>query len=121
MHMERQMLMVQQFHEKFNVPVLKKPALIPKDRSELRHALMEEEVGEYLQAVREGNLKDVAKELMDILYALYGTMLEHGLQDVMEEIFEEVHKSNMSKEYHEYKMVKGVSYREANLERFFRR
>ena len=65
------------------------------------------------------SLEDFAKELADILYAVYGTIIEHGLQDKMQEIFEEVHNSNMSKDYHEYKMVKGEKYFKADIKKFF--
>jgi len=42
------------------------------------------------------------------------------LQDKIEAIFEEVHRSNMSKDYDEYKMVKGPSYFKANVKKFFK-
>lgn len=58
--------------------------------------------------------------VIDILYVVYGTILEHGLQDKIEAIFEEVHRSNMSKDYDEYKMVKGPSYFKANVKKFFK-
>ncbi len=64
-------------------------------------------------------IENVAKELADILYAVYGTILEHGLQDKIEDIFEEVHRSNMSKDYHEYKMIKGQNYFKADVKKFF--
>lgn len=81
---------------------------------------MASEVDEYLEGVKGHDLANVAKELADILYATFGTVLEHGLQDVIEPIFEEVHRSNMSKEFHEYKMRKGPNFSPADLRRFFR-
>ena len=80
---------------------------------------MKDEVEEYLKGVQNGDLENVAKELADILYAVYGTILEHGLQDKMDSIFQEVHASNMSKDYHEYKMIKGSGYFKADLKKFF--
>lgn len=94
------------------------PSLIPEDRSANRYRLMKEEVEEYLKGVQNGDLENIAKELVDILYAVYGTILEHGLQDKIAAIFREVHNSNMSKDYHEYKMVKGARYFKANVKRF---
>lgn len=41
--MKKQLELVGEFHKKFDAPILKKPALIPSDRSDLRHSLMEEE------------------------------------------------------------------------------
>lgn len=67
-------------------------------------------------------MENIAKELADILYTVYGTIIEHGLQDKIEEIFEEVHHSNMSKEIKEgqEKLYKGENYREANIRQFFK-
>lgn len=79
---------------------------------------MKDEVEEYLDGVGTGDLTNIAKELADILYAVYGTILEHGLQDKMEAVFEEVHRSNMSKDYHEYKMIKGENYFKADVQQF---
>lgn len=110
--------LVRAFHEKFNVLVSPKPSLIPKDRSDNRYRLMKDEVEEYRVAVEKGDLENIAKELSDILYTVYGTILEHGLQDNIEAIFEEVHRSNMSKDYHEYKMVKGTNYVKADVKKF---
>lgn len=117
--MKNQLNLVKQFHEKFRIPILDKPSLIPEDRSDNRYRLMKDEVEEYLAGVQNGNIENIAKELADILYAVYGTILEHGLQDKIEAVFEEVHRSNMSKDYHEYKMIKGPNYFKANIEQFF--
>lgn len=117
--MMKQLELVKEFHEKFRAPVLDTPSLIPEDRSNLRYKLMHDEVEEYLAGVKNNDIENIAKELSDILYAVYGTILEHGLQDKFDEIFQEVHASNMSKDYHEYKMVKGPNYRKADLKKFF--
>lgn len=115
--MSKRINLVKKFHKKFKAPVLRKPTLIPKDRSDLRHKLMKEEVEEYRDGVKAGDLENIAKELVDILYAVYGTILEHGLQDKIDEIFEEVHRSHMSKDYSKYKMVKGKKYFKPNIEK----
>lgn len=117
--MKKELALVKQFHNKFGGPVLSAPSLIPHDRSDFRYQLMRDEVAEYHEGVKNGDIENIAKELADILFSVYGTILEHGLQDVMEEVFEEAHRSNMSKDYHEYKMVKGRSYVRADLKRFF--
>lgn len=115
--MKKSLNLVKKFHKKFKTPILKMPSLIPKDRSKLRHELMKEEVEEYLLGVKNKDLENIAKELSDILYAVYGTILEHGLQNKMDKIFEEVHNSHMSKDYHKYKMVKGKKYFKPNLKK----
>lgn len=116
--MKKELDLVKIFHEKFHVPVLDKPSLIPEDRADLRFSLMSEEVGEYLEGTEKRDLENIAKELCDILYGVYGTILEHGLQDKIEEIFEEVHNSHMSKDYHQYKMVKGEGYFKPDVGKF---
>lgn len=113
--MKKELSLVTEFHKKFGSPVLEAPALIPKDRTDFRHRLMAEEVLEYKEGVEKGDLENIAKELADILYATYGSILEHGLQDKMDEIFTEVHRSNMSKEYNEYKATKGKYYFPADI------
>ena len=102
--------LVKEFHKKFKVPILNKPSLISGDRSKLRHELMKEEVEEYILGAKNNDLENIAKELADILYGVYGTILEHGLQDKFDKIFAEVHRSHMSKDYSKYKMIKGKNY-----------
>ena len=116
--MKQELELVKQFHKKFNALISKKPTLIPKDRYENRFRLMKEEIDEYLEGNKKEDLENIAKELADILYTVYGTIIEHGLQYKIEDIFNEVHNSNMSKEYHEYKMIKGKKYFKANIKKF---
>ena len=120
-YMKKQLDLVNKFHKKFNVPILSKPSLIPSDRSNLRYSLMDEEVKEYIEGVQNDDLENIAKELCDILYGVYGTILEHGLQDRIEDIFKEVHNSHMSKDYHQYKMIKGEKYFKPNVGKFFKK
>ena len=63
----------------------------------LRYKLIREENEEYLDAAMRGDLVEVADALGDILYILCGTMLKHGLEDKMDEVFREIQRSNMSK------------------------
>src|SRR3989338_3627719 len=114
-YMKKELELVAEFHRKFDAPVADVPTLIPGDRTALRHRLMSEEVAEYSEGATKEDLENVAKELADILYATYGTILEHGLQDKMEEIFAEVHRSNMSKDYGQYKAIKGPNYAPADI------
>ena len=76
---------------------------------------MREEVEEYLLGAKNGDLENIAKELVDILYGVYGTILEHGLQDKIDKVFREVHRSHMSKNYSKYKMIKGKNYFKPNV------
>ena len=116
--MQKELNLVKEFHKKFKVPVAKEPTLISRDRSELRLKLMAEEVEEYLaDGINSGDINKVAKELADILYTVYGTILEHGLQDKMEKIFLENHRSQMTKSYAKRKMIKGKNFKEANIKK----
>jgi predicted HAD superfamily Cof-like phosphohydrolase len=109
--MKKELELVKEFHRKFKVPVAGQPTLISSKRSNLRYKLMLEEVEEYLSdGVDSHKIENIAKELADILYGVYGTILEHGLQDKMEEIFEANHQSQMSKDYSPQKMIKGENY-----------
>lgn len=117
--MNKQLLQVLEFHKKFKVGIGEKPRLIDSETSLNRYKFMREEVEEYLEGVGKNDLPNIAKELCDILYTTYGTIIEHGLQDKIEEIFDEVHRSNMSKDYSSGKMKKGERYKEANIEHFF--
>lgn len=58
---------------------------------------MKEENEEYLDACKQGDLVEVADALGDQLYILCGTILKHGLQHKIEEVFDEIQRSNMSK------------------------
>ena len=63
----------------------------------LRYNLMKEENEEYLEAVRNGDIVEIADALGDMLYILCGTINAHGLQEKMAAVFEEIQRSNMSK------------------------
>ena len=58
---------------------------------------MVEENDEYLEAALAGNLVEVADALGDMLYILCGTLITHGMQGKIEEVFHEIQRSNMSK------------------------
>lgn len=119
--MKKELELVKQFHKKFKAPISESPILIPKKRGELRFKLIDEEVKEYLEGTKKEDIENIAKELCDILYSTYGTILEHGLQHIIEDIFEEVHNSHMTKEYSSSKMVKGENFIEADVSKFFKK
>jgi predicted HAD superfamily Cof-like phosphohydrolase len=88
---------VEQFHNTFNAPVLLSPTLIDKKRAEFRIKLIQEELDELKEAVANDDLVEVADALADIQYVLSGTILEFGMKDIFNKMFDEVHQSNMSK------------------------
>lgn len=89
---------VKEFHEVFKIGSREIPeGKIPEAEYLLRHKLMQEENDEYLEACRRGDLVEIADALGDKMYILFGSILKHGLQYKIEEIFDEIQKSNMSK------------------------
>ena len=89
---------VKKFHNAFNIDISNKPTVnIPFDKIELRHKLMFEENQEYFEAAKNKDLIEVADALGDMLYILCGTILEHGMQHKIDEVFSEIQNSNMSK------------------------
>ncbi|NCG43492.1 MAG: hypothetical protein GWO76_00040 [Proteobacteria bacterium] len=96
--MEKQIAAVAEFHQAYRVPAENSPkASLSIDIIELRHRLMAEENQEYLEAAKDGDLVEVADALGDMMYILAGTMISHGMQNVIDEVFDEIHRSNMSK------------------------
>ena len=88
---------VEIFHEAFKQKNGTGPALLDQSAFELRHRLMDEENDEYLEACTKEDIVEIADALGDQLYILCGTILKHGLQHKIEEVFNEIHLSNMSK------------------------
>lgn len=89
---------VEEFHEVFRIGSRQAPeGAIPEKEYMLRFNLMKEENEEYLEACRNGDLVEIADALGDQLYILFGTILKHGLQHKIEEVYDEIHRSNMSK------------------------
>ncbi len=96
--MQKQLQAVREFHESFGLTVNDKPvADLGESINMLRYNLMKEENEEYLDAVMDGNTVEIADALGDMLYILCGTILSHGLQHKIEEVFDEIQRSNMSK------------------------
>ena len=115
--------MVGDFHTVFDQKDGNKPRLISSNEGKLRYSLLAEENNEYLEAVESNDLVGIADALGDQLYIIYGTILKHGLQHKSEEVFREIHRSNMSKLgadgkpiYREDgKILKGPSYFRPNI------
>lgn len=88
---------VAKFHKAFNQVDAKSPRLLEFEDWDLRRELGQEELNEYTDACKEGNLVEVLDSLVDQMYIICGTVLKHGLQDVFWDAFREVQRSNMSK------------------------
>lgn len=82
------------FNKAFNLPLAEKPTLISPERTQLQFDMMQEELNEYYEAK---TLTDVADALIDEFEILLGKFAEHGMIHKIEELYNEVHVSNMSK------------------------
>ena len=88
---------VAEFHRTFKHPILNTPAIPTAKRCDLRVSLLLEEMKELQEAINKHDLVEVADALCDIQYVLAGAILEFGLGEKFKELFDEVHRSNMSK------------------------
>ncbi len=127
--MQKQIKSVQQFHEAFEIGYKNEPTVrLGEAKNLLRFNLMKEENEEYLEAAMNNDIIEVADALGDMLYILCGTIIEHGLQHKIEEVFDEIQRSNMSKLgengkpiYREDgKVMKGPNYFKPNFEKIFK-
>jgi predicted HAD superfamily Cof-like phosphohydrolase len=95
---DRQLRQLQAFHQRFGAHMEQAPtADIPAAVGEVRAHLIAEELAEYRAAFAAGDLVEIADALTDLLYLVLGTYHSHGLQDIAAELFDEVHRSNMTK------------------------
>ena len=88
---------VEEFHDVFQIGNAKSITLISERDYTLRYNLIKEENEEYLEACKNGDIHEIADALGDQLYILFGTILKHGLQHKIEEVYDEIHRSNLSK------------------------
>lgn len=124
--MKNQLDAVERFHEAFSQEFAQHPVMLDEDKFMLRHRLMAEENDEYLEACQNRDMKGIADALGDQMYILCGTIIKHGLQHVIEDIFYEIHQSNMSKLgpdgkpilREDGKILKGESYFKPDISKF---
>jgi predicted HAD superfamily Cof-like phosphohydrolase len=124
--MKRKIEAVAEFHKSFGLGIKEKPtADLGEAKNLLRYKLMREENEEYLEAANNNDIIEVADALGDMLYILCGTIIEHGMQHVIEDVFEEIQRSNMSKlgadgkpiYRDDGKVLKGPNYFSPNFEK----
>ncbi|MCL8006379.1 nucleoside triphosphate pyrophosphohydrolase family protein [Gelidibacter japonicus] len=117
---------VKAFHTAFKIGHRESPkADLGMEKNMLRYKLMREENEEYLEAANDNDLVEVGDALGDMLYILCGTIIEHGFQHKIEEIFDEIQRSNMSKLgadgkpifRDDGKVLKGPNYFQPNIEK----
>lgn len=124
--MKKQLQQLWDFQKAYNQPRSNKPTLLSEDEYYLRYRLGKEELVEYLEACNNDDLIEITDALADQLYILLGTMVAHGMGDIIEQVFDEVHRSNMSKLgedgkpiYREDgKVLKGPNFSKPNIGQF---
>tara|TARA_B110000444_G_scaffold261151_1_gene311459 strand:- start:10561 stop:10953 length:393 start_codon:yes stop_codon:yes gene_type:complete len=121
---------VKKFHDAFNILDASSPTInLSLEKIQLRYNLMQEENEEYLTAAQNKDIVEVADALGDMLYILCGTILTHGMQHKIEEVFDAIQESNMSKLdengkpiYREDgKVLKGPNYFKPNIKEIFKK
>lgn len=125
-NMKEQLKAVETFHNAFGQENGKYPRPLNEHEFNLRHSLMKEENDEYLEACYNNSLVEIADALGDQLYILCGTILKHGMQHIIEDVFDEIQASNMSKLgadgkpvlREDGKILKGPGYFRPNLSKF---
>ena len=113
--------LVEEFMTAFGQDVEKGASMPDRKTAMLRLKLILEEYEELETAVEEQHLVGIADALTDILYVTYGAGHAFGIN--LDECFEEVHESNMSKlgpdgkpiYRDDGKVMKGPDYREPDL------
>ena len=112
------------FMKTFGQEVKTKPSLSTEKINKLRIDLIKEELEELTEAMNNKDLLEVADALTDILYVTYGAGHAFGID--LDQCFEEVQNSNMSKLdengkpiYNDSgKVMKGPNYFKPDLSQF---
>jgi len=114
------------FMKTFGQEVKTIPSLSYEKINKLRISLINEELEEFKEAIRNNDLKEAADALTDILYVTYGAGHAFGIN--LDRCFDEVQRSNMSKLgedgkpiYNELgKVMKGPKYFKPDLSKFLK-
>lgn len=113
---------VSEFNRAFDINIANKLSLGDEDGYTLRYNLMKEELDEYLESCKNSDIVEMCDGVVDMMYILLGIVLHHGMQDIFFDMFDEVHRSNMSKlengkvlRRHDGKIMKGADYFKPNL------
>jgi len=119
--------LVEMFNKAFDIPVKRKPTLLSEEEYQLKFKLLNEELNEYLEACIQGDIVEVADAIVDMQYILSGIIIGHGFQDLFDDLFIEVHESNMSKlengkvlRRKDGKVLKGKNYFKPDLKKIMK-
>lgn len=124
----REHLDVYAFHRKFQVPMASEPSLLDPVAFDYRRKFIQEELNEVVEAHAQGDVRAVARELMDVSWMAIGTALMMGVPWTM--CWQELVRANMertrasdagdprSKRHNSMDVVKPEGWREPNLTPF---
>ena len=107
---------VELFMRRHGLLVNESPTLVDYQSAQHRHGLIREENEEYLTACAVEDLTKVADAIADLLYVVLGAAVQHGID--IQPIFDEVHKSNLTKDVLDpitRKGGKGANYKEPHI------
>lgn len=110
------------FHRTFGAMINIDPTIVDDQTALLRKNLIIEEQKELFDAIDQKDIKQIAKETADLLYVVYGLAVTCGIP--INQVFAEVHRSNMSKltkegevlRREDGKVLKSEQYTPANLD-----
>ena len=95
--MAKEIEQVLEFHKVFEHPIGDVAKALSIKRGLQRHSYMKEELQEFHDAVEAEDLVEQADACIDIIYFALGTLVELGLADKYEDLFDNIQASNMSK------------------------
>lgn len=121
--MNQEQEMVQEFHQTFYLPVRVKPEMLQSSEALLALSFIDEERGELGRAISKDDLIETIDALGDMLYVIYGYLVRLGVD--IEPIFEEIHRSNMTKNQYnsedDGKITKGEQYSPPDIKSILRK
>jgi len=86
---------VKDFHRKFKLPIPRVPQLASDESAILKLRLISEEFAELIKAMNCKDIIEIADALADQIYVINGCAIGYGIN--LDTVFDEVHKSNMTK------------------------
>ncbi len=110
-----------EFNTKYQINTPRRPSFISDRRMKDRLKWSELEKVEYEESFEKKDMVNLAKELGDRMYLLLGDITEYGLGEIFPDIMDEIHRSNMSKNYSPGKLIKGENYSKADIKSIFER
>ncbi len=117
------------FHETYGLPVKDRPNITDEKTNALRVNLLQEELDELKEALKNNDVLETLDALTDLQYVLDGAYLSFGLHPLKQIAFDEVQRSNMSKldengqaivRESDGKILKGPNYFKPNLDKILK-